>query len=509
MIEDTRDFRRALSSTSRLSLLYLASIYTDFEPWKEGDEEDDAKGIVFTDDQSKLLQYNALDTIVTARAYARMREEWLHESALDQARITRLYERNKWKSVKAAEMHTVGFGVDHENRAFMDWGLGVQAEEESQNVATLVDVPTFRCTPNDLRKLIFKRHETPEIHRFSLPDPVLPEMYTEKGAISVGNDALTQLLMDPMTPEELKKIIKAFWQAESTKKARSTFIASDLISQAIGEDGRLRPGWNSLGAETGRWSCSDPNIMNLEQYLRAMYGVKPGRVLVHADFNQLEIWVRQVVTGDRALAAALATGDLYTADAINFFGLPPTTTKKTMKKAARDLCKMLHLATQYTAGIAAIYTQILGRGYLDVKYAQVAKYHDYFRRKYPDTVEYWKTEHAKVLACGYSETRIYNQRRFYPREPPPTETVNFPIQGTAAEVADIAMMRVDARLKREKIDANLVVQLHDAFDVDAPAECEQLVRSILTEEMERPIEIEGKEHIFRVEVKASRNWADL
>lgn len=505
--EDTRDFRRALSSTSRLSLGYLCSIYCDFEPWKEGEgEEDDTKGIIFTDDEGKLLRYNALDTIVTSRVWARMQEEFLREPQLERVRLTKLYGRNKWKSEQAARMHDVGFGVDANNHAFMDWALEVQAEEEVKVTEALVDVPTFRCTPNDLRKLIFKRHETSEIARFHLADPVHPSMWTEKGAISVGNDSLTQLLMDPLTPDELKKIIKSYWQAESTKKARSTFISSDLVRQAIGKDSRLRAGWNSLGTDTGRWSCNSPNIMNLEQYLRAMYGTKKGRVLVHADFNQLEVWVRLAVTKDRALESALSSGDLYTADAVSFFNLPASTTKKTLKKSARDLCKMLHLATQYGAGVNAIFQQILGRGFLEVKYAQVAAYHAYFRIKYRDTVDFWTEEYRRVLACGYSETRIYHQRRLYAKEPSPTETSNYPIQGTAAEVADDSMRRIVEALPPT---AHLVVQLHDAFDVECDEKDVEEVKHVMRESMELPTYIEGVERVFKVEIKTSNNWADL
>jgi DNA polymerase I-like protein with 3'-5' exonuclease and polymerase domains len=271
-----------------LSLRYLGSIYTDFEPWKEDDEQD-SKGLVFTDDWEKLKRYNALDCIVTARCWGQMQDE-------RDPRVDRLYELHKKLSVIAAKMHTTGFHVDKNNHKFLAFGLLQQFKEQEKQLQALVNIPGFRCTPDHMRALIYKRHERefrpagvgkkgnvlkskPErkaIKRFSLPDPIDPNMWATEGEkVSVDYSALLMLVTNPACPEDLKAIIDVYWDAASTWKARSTFVTSAKVRHAIGKDGKLRPGWNSCGTDTGRWSCSEPNIMNLEQYLRAMYRAEP------------------------------------------------------------------------------------------------------------------------------------------------------------------------------------------------------------------------------------------
>src|SRR6185369_13508688 len=114
-------------------------------------------------------------------------------------------------SVACAEMHTTGFKVNELNRAFLAWGLEVEYHEHERALLKLVNIPGFRCNDHDMRKLIFKRHETPEINRFHLHDPLDPDLFTETGLCSVNFDALLQLLIDPYVPEDLKSIIKIYW----------------------------------------------------------------------------------------------------------------------------------------------------------------------------------------------------------------------------------------------------------------------------------------------------------
>lgn len=89
--------------------------------------------------------------------------------------------------------------------------------------------------------------------------------FTESGKISVDQAHLMQIATNPQTPPKLVEIINLYWQAAACQKARSTFVTSELVEHAIGKDGRLRPGWNSCGTDTGRISCSEPNVMTLSK----------------------------------------------------------------------------------------------------------------------------------------------------------------------------------------------------------------------------------------------------
>lgn len=515
--EDTRDARRACSSTSSLSLRYITSLCTDAIPWKEN-EEDDAKGSVFTKNMEDLKRYNAFDCVYTARCWEAIKAEpeWKTE------RVKRIYGVHRELARIAAEMHDTGFLVDQWMRDWIGGVMYLAFQEKAEELKAIVNIEGFECQPNHMRGLIFKRHEKGNIKRFSLPDPIDPKMYSNPKnmqTIKVDFDALLQLLINPDTPKELRQIIQAYWDATSIQKSRSTFVVSDLVSHAIGLDGRLRPGWNSCGTDTGRFSCSEPNLMNIEQLLRGMYIAAPGHVLVHADYSQLELRVMAAVAQDHVLAGFLDTGDVYTADAKAWFSLPSGMTKCDCKRqcekptlhvknSVRKQSKIIHLGAQYSAGTSTVYRQALAQD-RTITFQAATLLHSKFKQTYHRTVAYWEEEMERVRATGYSESRILHRRRVYPREPEITAVANYPIQGTASDIANLAMIELDAKLKRYVRGAKLLVQLHDAFDVEAREKDERVVREIMQEVMEKPIAIEGKDYVFPVEIKVATRWDDV
>lgn len=130
-------------------------------------------------------------------------------------------------------------------------------------------------------------------------------------------------------------------------------------------------------------------------------------------------------------------------------------------------------------------------------------------KRYHGTVEYWKDEHARVQNCGYSESRIMGRRRTYPREPPITETANYPIQSTASDVANLAMIELDKQLTKYMPKANIVVQLHDAIDLEVPEKLADRAAEIMREAMEQPFTIGGQKFTFPVEIKQGVSWDGL
>lgn len=431
-------------------------------------------------------------------------------------RLLALYEQQKELAILCAEMHTTGFPVHKQNREFMSWCLAEERKVLERQTLDLVGIAGFRCTPNDVRKLIFKRHETEKIKRFSLPDPIDPTLYTKTGQCSVNFDALLQILIDPYAPPELRDIVKVYWKAEEVEKWRSTFIASELIDHAIGRDGRCRPGWNSAGTDTGRFSCSQPNLMNLPQILRAMYCAANGYELVHGDYSQLELRVMAVVTGDPVLCLALASGDVYTEDAKAIYNLPVYLTKcdcegkcfkpdKHVKGSARKAGKQVHLAFQYGAGPPKVFAQVLVENF-EAKYSEVVKIHEGMKKRYSATVAYWFAEQERVLRDGYSASRLMDRRRAYPAEPPITEVANYPIQSTAADVMNLMVIRLKRRLRKEIPTARIICQLHDAVDIMAKHKDAGKAHRILKEEMETPVKINGEWHSFPTEIKHGETW---
>lgn len=515
--DDTRDMRRALSPTSALKLGYLASLYNDTTPWKEG-EEDDEKGIVFTDKMEDLKRYNAQDCFETARIYGGM----LGEDAWNTKRVQRLYEVHTRLSHIAAKMHDTGFRVDHDERARLADVLLKLFLEREKKVLDAVGIKGFRCNANAMRALIYKRHETASIKRFSLPDPHDPIMWVKKNfkTCAVDQRALLQLLINPMTPPELKVIIELYWHAMSVWKARSTYVVSERVEQAIGPDGRLRAGWNSCGADTMRWACSSPNLMNLSEKkdddsmsgglpsMRAMYMASEGKKLVHADWSQQELRVRAAVAADDVLTQNLETGDVYSVDAREWFRLPKDFDVKKLKPAARKQSKIIHLASAYAAGTETVYMTGLEQD-RSLTYQAVSLLHNHgFKQTYHRTVAYWFEEQDRVRKCGYSEGRILGGRRYYPREPPITEIANYPVQRTAAEIANLTIIELDERLSAIS-GADILTQEHDAFTFECWEDDVDQLKAIVTETMEQSRMIAGREMPFPIEIKVGGRWSEV
>lgn len=269
--EDCRDLRKVQSATSPLSLSYMSCLYDDPDPWKEADE-DDEKGLVFTEDYEKLCRYNAQDACEQARVWEGLITE--PEYATD--RCKRLYAMQLELSDTAAEMHETGFEVNYWGRLVLSIGLHELYLERCDKLynkvgidppGTVLEDRKFKANPDCMRSLIFKRHETEDIHRFGLPDPINEDMWSDDDmtTISVGQKALITLQTMAICPQELYDIIELYWQAYAVRQVRSTFVVSNDVDEALGPDGRLRAGWNSCGPDTYRWSCSSPNLMNVSE----------------------------------------------------------------------------------------------------------------------------------------------------------------------------------------------------------------------------------------------------
>jgi DNA polymerase I-like protein with 3'-5' exonuclease and polymerase domains len=501
-----REMRRALSATSPLSLAYITSIYEDAHPWKE-DEEDDDKGLVFTDDIEKLAKYNCYDVIYTARDYHSM----VKEPEWDTPRVQRLYSVHRELARIAAEMHTHGIHVNESNRQFMAHCLFQEKTEKRRALRKLLGLPkSWTPNPNAMRRLIFERYARPGEFSFNMDDPQDPKMWKD-GNISVDKNSLIKLLVDPLTPPLLKQAIDLYWEAERPGKWANTFLVGKKVQNAIGPDGRLRAGWNSTGTDTMRWSCSSPNLMNLPQQLRAMYGPAKGCVLVHGDKSQLELRGMAVIAGDEVLMKALATGDVYTEDAKDFFKLPQHFTKKDVKPEARKAAKIIHLAKQYGASNKTVHAQAL-RQDRSMKWSLTSALCRAFDERYHQTVAYWRREHQRAARDGFSEGRILGTRRYYPNVPDLAEAVNFPVQCTVAEIMNLELIALDRDLKKHVPSAKILVQLHDAVDVECREKDEKLVIQIMEDNMgaHKEYEIEGRRATFPIEIKVARqDWSEV
>jgi DNA polymerase-1 len=272
--------------------------------------------------------------------------------------------------------------------------------------------------------------------------------------------------------------------------------------------------------------------------MRRMYRARPGWAMMGADWSQLELRVMRDVSRDEQLEANLASGDVYSEDAKLIFKLPSSMRKCDckvspcafpnlhVKKSVRQGAKIGHLGFQYGAGTPTIYTQALEQDQ-SIKYSFISMVHSELKRIYAGTVRYWFEEQERVRSTGYSESRIMGRRRNYPREPELTEIANYPIQATAADVANIVELDlVEKRLpkyrNRKTGEARVVflLQLYDAFYFETHPDVAEDWRAEVKESMEQPFTVEGRKCIYPTEIKykvkeqdgserLATHWSDL
>jgi DNA polymerase I-like protein with 3'-5' exonuclease and polymerase domains len=451
-------------------------------------------------DGARHLTYAARDAAYTARVYKGLLRE-----ADDLSRS--LYDVHVQLSRIAAEMHTTGIWVHQDWWRFMAHCTAQEVEEKALALRAIIGQEDFPCTPHGMQSLLFRRHKRDGIRCFDLPDPLDKRMYTDesKENISVDENSLLLLQASTTLPPELPPILKA-WREYQKKKKRLGYLNSDMFAHAIGPDGRLRPGWNSCGTDTMRFACREPNVMNIEQVLRHVFAPEPGHVIVHADKSQLELRVMAVVAADNVLQDALDTNDVYSFDACSWFKLDPATFDKEgnkQHKAARKAAKIIHLGRQYGAGKQTVFMQAL-RQDNSFTFAAVDTLMRQFDKTYYRTLEYWQEEMSRVRRDGYSQGRILGGRRLYPRPPELSETVNYPIQRTAAEMMNLEIIELDRRLKAEVPKARIIIQLHDAIDVECPEKDEEKVCQVMNQVMHREWTFGGVTRMFPIEMKVAR-----
>ena len=260
------------------------------------------------------------------------------------------------------------------------------------------------------------------------------------------------------------------------------------------EDGRIRSTLNQTETRTGRISSSEPNLQNIPvrrpegKELRRFFTAKEGYVLCDADYSQIELRVLAHIANDENMIAAFNSGvDIHTITASQVFGMIPEMVTPLMRSRA----KAVNFGIVYGIGAFSLAKDI------GVSNKEASQYIAGYLATYPDVDSYMKAVVEKAKENGYAAT-MFGRRRLLPelrnsngmlRAFGERVARNMPIQGTAADIIKIAMIRVSERLKKELPEARLILQVHDELIVEAPEEKAELASRILKEEMENAAEL--------------------
>jgi DNA polymerase-1 len=266
----------------------------------------------------------------------------------------------------------------------------------------------------------------------------------------------------------------------------------------VAADGRVFAGWRQLGSEAGRMSCRQPNLQQLprDRRYRQCFRPIPGRVLVKADYSQIELRIAAKIATEPSMLDAYRQGlDLHTLTAQHILG------KAEVSKADRQLAKAINFGLLYGMGAKGFRAYAQSNYGVSMTFAEAKQYRNSFFRAYPGLVQW----HAKAgRACKETRT-LAGRRRLFP-QPIFTQQVNTPVQGTGADGLKLALGSLWKR-RHEMPGAFPVLVIHDEIVMECSAEQADTVATILKATMIEamaplidPVPVE-------VEVHVSRTWA--
>ncbi len=315
---------------------------------------------------------------------------------------------------------------------------------------------------------------------------------------------------DAETLEALRDypLVEDVLQYRAYQKLNSTYVEGLL--KVIAEDGRIHTRFNQTEARTGRLSSDNPNLQNipirteLGSQLRAYFVARPGCVLVDADYSQIELRILAHITGDEHMQQAFQRGeDIHRSTAAKIYNLPVDQVTPRLRSSA----KAINFGIMYGKGAYSLSKDI------GVTIKEADAFLKNYLAAFPKVSGYMDKTIADAKACGYVST-LFGRRRSLPELASSNRNIrasgermarNTPIQGTAADVIKLAMVRVWRRLRDEKMESRLILTVHDELIVEAPEAEAEKAAAILREEMEGCVHYAVP---LSTEVHEGKNWLE-
>ena len=329
----------------------------------------------------------------------------------------------------------------------------------------------------------------------------LPPIKKTKTGYSTNADVLEKL-------KNKHPIIPAIMDYRMLTKLKSTY--ADGLLKVIDEDGRIRTTFQNLVTATGRLSSTEPNLQNipvrsdLGAEIRKMFIPKPGCVLVDADYSQIELRVLAHIANDETMQEAFRSGmDIHTVTASQVFGVEPEAVSPLQRRNA----KAVNFGIVYGISEFSLAEDIAVSRY------EAKEYIESYLANYHGVRKYMKDVVASARELGFTKT-LYGRKRYIPeltssnfniRQGAERIALNTPIQGTAADLIKLAMIRVFNALQANYPQAKLLLQVHDELIIECPNEIASEVAELISKEMEQVASL----HVPLVaEAKWGSSWYD-
>jgi DNA polymerase I len=388
-------------------------------------------------------------------------------------------------------MEKVGVRIDSGVLGAMADRLAAEMQRVGEEIFSLAGHRFNINSPKQLGDVLF--------NKMGLPRPL---KYGKGKVISTAQDVLEELAAHNDVP----RLVLEYRQLA---KLKSNY--ADSLPLLADAEGRVHTTFNQVGTATGRLSSTNPNLQNipirteLGREIRAAFIAAPGCVLLSADYSQIELRLLAHFSEDPLLVKAYRTGqDIHTLTAAEVFGVPA----ETMSKETRNRAKAVNFGIVYGISPFGLAAQLgieqnEARLYIETYFERYAGVRAYIDRMLEETRREQKvrTMFGRVRPIPDIQSRNANQRGFAERT-----AINTPLQGTAADLIKLAMIRIDKRLAKEKLQSRMTLQVHDELVFDVPEDEVETMSALVQHEMEHVLELSVP---LVADVGAGTNWRDL
>ncbi len=424
---------------------------------------------------------------ITGRLARTLRKE------VEEQALTSVYEEIDLPLVPVlARMEEAGVKIDLAALEQMSGMLQREAAVRARDIYERCGVEFNINSPKQLGDVLF--------NKLALPMPV---KYGKGKKISTAVDVLEGLAAE----HEVPRLVLDYRQLT---KLKSTYV--DALPALIrGSSGRVHTTFGQTGTATGRLSSTNPNLQNipirteLGREIRAAFIAEPGHVLLAADYSQIELRLLAHYSQDKLLVEAFRRGDdIHTLTASQVFGVPPLMVTPEHRRAA----KVVNFGIVY--GLSAFgLSQNLG-----IEPSEARKFIDAYFEKYAGvrafidaTLEQTrrdqkvKTLFGRIRPIPDINSKNATQRGFAERT-----AVNTPLQGTAADLIKLAMIRIDEEIRKRKLTSRMTLQVHDELVFEVPEKEVEAMKPLVREHMEKAYILDVP---LLVEIGVGSNWRDM
>ncbi len=395
-------------------------------------------------------------------------------------------------TVVLADMERVGIGVDPKALAAMSESMEREIRRLEKEIWEMAGVEFNVNSPAQLGEILF--------------DKLGLEPAVKRGRAKARSTAV-EILEELSARHPLPaKVI----EYREIAKLKSTYV--DALPQLIHpETKRLHTSFSQTNAATGRLSSSDPNLQNipirteLGRQIRAAFVADKGKILISADYSQIELRIMAHFSRDAVLLDAFRNGeDIHARTAQEVFGVGPMAQTPEHRRAA----KAINFGIIYGLSAFGLAQQI------NVSQKEAAQFINAYFTRYKGVKQYLEQALVETRKSGVAKTLFGRIRPIPEINSPQVQLRNFaertalnsPLQGTAADLIKLAMIRIDAKLQQEKFEAQMILQVHDELLFETPPDEQEELEALVRKEMEEAHKLAVP---LKVEICAGPNWRDL